>query len=177
MQIDGHTDTTEEIPRPQTRFVRLLLKLPEIISVAMFAALFLTFVAQVFWRFVMRDPLVWTLEVAGLLFVVISLFTAATQMPFREHVSLDLLIDLAPSRVRRVLITLSLLLFAVPMALTLPDTIDVLEWMYRERTHALRFNLGHLFVLMIFFVVACVLRALWGVWQVWRKDDRDAKDT
>ena len=61
MQIDGHTDTTEEITRPQTRFVRLLLKLPEIISVAMFAALFLTFVAQVFWRFVLRDPLVWTL--------------------------------------------------------------------------------------------------------------------
>lgn len=147
---------------------RLLRKAAEIVSVAMFAALFLTFVAQVFWRYVLNDPLVWTLEVAGILFVTLSLFTAATQMPLREHVGLDLVVDLFPPRIRKVLRTFSLLLFAVVMALSLPDTFAVLEWMFRERTYAIRFNLGWLFVLMIGFVIAYVVRAVLAAVLQWR---------
>lgn len=140
----------------------------EILSVAMFAALFLTFVAQVFWRYVLHSPLVWTLEVAGVLFVTLSLFTAATQMPFREHVSLDLVVDLFGPKMRRVLRTLSLSLFALVMALSLPDTVRVLKWMFREHTYVLDFNLGWLFVLMIGFVLAYVLRAVVLVVRMWR---------
>lgn len=146
-------------------------RLAEFASVAMFAALFLTFVAQVFWRYVLRDPLVWTLEVAGILFVALSLFTAATQMPFREHVGLDLFVQLFGPRVRRVLISVSLGLFIIVMAASIPDTIRVLEWMYRERTFAIDFNLGHLFVLMIVFVIAYVLRAVMTVARLWREPD------
>lgn len=176
MKIDEHTDAPPSPPQ-QPRVIKIALRLAEVISVAMFAALFLTFVAQVFWRYVLNAPLVWTLEVAGVLFVSVSLFTAATQMPLREHVSLDLIIDILPNGLRQVLITMSLLLFAVPMVLILPDTFASLEWMYRERTYAIDFNLGHLFVLMIFFVLASVARALWGIWQIWRVSDRDAKDS
>lgn len=153
---------------PWQRAVGAVRKLCEIISVAMFAALFLTFVAQVFWRYVLRDPLVWTLEVAGLLFVAISLFTAATQMAMRDHVGMDLALGLVPPRVRRVLITISLGLFALVMLASLPDTVRVLEWMYRERSYATGFNLGHLFVLMIFFVAAYVLRAAISILNLWR---------
>ncbi len=132
----------------------------EWVSAAMFAALFLIFVAQVFWRYVLREPLVWSLEVAGLLFVIVSLFTAATQMPLREHVALDLVMDLIPRKVAGIMRGVSLLLFAGVMLLSIPDTIRVLEWMYKERTFAIQFNLGHLFVLMIVFVIAYAIRAV-----------------
>jgi TRAP-type C4-dicarboxylate transport system permease small subunit len=143
-------------------------KLCEIVSVAMFAALFLTFVAQIFWRYVLREPLVWTLEVAGILFVTTSLFTAATQMSLRDHVGMDLALGIAPPQVRRWLLTLSLGLFALVMLASVPDTVQVLKWMYRERTYAIGFNLGHLFVLMIFFVIAYVLRAVMAILRLWR---------
>ncbi len=139
------------------------------ISAALFAALFLTFVAQVFWRYVLRDPLVWTLEAAGILFVAVSLFTAATQMPMREHVGLDLLVERLPDLARRVACTLSLAAFAIVMLLSIPDTITVLDWMYRERTYALGFPLGHLFVLMIAFVAIYAARALWEAVALWRR--------
>ncbi len=126
----------------------------------MFATLFLTFVAQVFWRYVLRDPLVWTLEVSGILFVTLSLFTAATQMSLREHVALDLLVDALPKRLSAWLRAFSLLLFAGIMFYSIPDTIRVLEWMYQERTFAIKFNLGHLFLLMIAFVFIYVGRAI-----------------
>ena len=126
----------------------------------MFATLFLTFVAQVFWRYVLRDPLVWTLEVSGILFVTLSLFTAATQMSLREHVSLDLLLDALPKKLSAWLRAFSLLLFAGIMFYSIPDTIRVLEWMYQERTFAIKFNLGHLFLLMIAFVFIYAGRAI-----------------
>lgn len=150
------------------RILAIAHKAAEIVSVSLFAALFLTFVAQVFWRYVLHSPLVWTLEVAGILFVTLSLFTAATQMPFRDHVSLDLVVDLFPSTIGRILRTVSLLLFAVVMVLSLPDTVAVLKWMFRERTYAIDFNLGYLFVLLIIFVVAYVLRAVISVIRMWR---------
>lgn len=139
---------------------RRLTKRAENISALLFAALFLTFVAQVFWRYVLQNPLVWTLEVAGILFVTLSLFTALTQMPMREHVALDLVVDMMPRRLAALLRAQSLILFAVVMLFSIPDTVRVLEWMYRERTFAIKFNLGHLFVLMIVFVTAYALKAL-----------------
>lgn len=166
------SDTPPTGPQTAPTMRRRLLALPrkaaEIVSVALFAALFLTFVAQVFWRYVLNQPLVWTLEVAGILFVTLSLFTAATQMPLREHVSLDLVLDLFPPAIRRVLRTISLSLFALVMVLSLPDTVAVLEWMFREHTYAIDFNLGNLFVLLIVFVVAYVLRAVITVIRLWR---------
>lgn len=155
---------------PWQRVLGAARKLCEIISVAMFAALFLTFVAQVFWRYVLREPLVWTLEVAGILFVTISLFTAATQMPLREHIGMDLVVAALPPRIRRLLLTVSLGLFALVMLASVPDTVEVLKWMYRERAYATGFELGHLFVLMIFFVAAYVLQAVMTIVRLWRTD-------
>ncbi|MEM6384404.1 MAG: TRAP transporter small permease subunit [Pseudomonadota bacterium] len=162
---------TSSAPAPETRTAALLDRiraLAEVLSAALFAALFLTFVAQVFWRYVLDDPLVWTLEVAGLLFVVVSLFTAATQMPIREHVALDLVVEAFPKPVTKLMRSVSLLVFAVVMLLSVPDTLAVLEWMFGERTFALRLNLGWLFVLMIGFVIIYAARALIETIALWR---------
>lgn len=165
------SEGTGRLARAHRVFVRVATAL----SAAMFAALFLTFVAQIFWRYVLNSPLVWTLEVAGLLFVTVSLFTAATQMPFRDHVALDLLVEAVPRRLGGILRALSLIAFGVVMLLSVPDTVRVLEWMYGERTFALRLNLGHLFVLMIVFVVIYALRAFWEAWGHLRgTSERDA---
>ncbi len=153
-------DTNASSASALRQAARYFRRVCEWLSASLFAALFLTFVAQVFWRYVLRDPLVWTLEVAGILFVTVSLFTAATQMGIREHVALDLAMDVLPRRMADILRAISLLLFAVVMLLSLPDTVRVLEWMFRERTFAIKFNLGNLFVLMIFFVLAYALRAV-----------------
>ncbi len=150
-----------------------LIRVCERLSAVMFATLFLTFVAQVFWRYFLRDPLVWTLEAAGILFVTLSLFTAATQMPLKEHVALDLVTDALPKRLSVWLRTASLLLFSAVMLLSIPDTIRVLEWMYKERTFTIKFNLGHLFVLMIGFVVIYAFRAIIDAARLLRRQGGD----
>lgn len=172
---------TEPEPEPRNTSPRGLLfwitQAFEWISAALFAALFMTFVLQVFFRYVLQDPLVWSLEIAGILFVALSLFTAATQMPLREHVALDLVMDMLPRRLTGVLRAISLTVFSIVMLLSIPDIIRVLEWMYKERTFALRFNLGHLFVLMIFFVAIYAIRGLLdAVRQVRNGSDETERD-
>lgn len=161
--------TNETVPKIKARLIRL----SEWLSAIMFATLFLTFVAQVFWRYVLRDPLVWTLEVSGILFVTLSLFTAATQMPLREHVALDLVVEALPKTLSAWLRAFSLLLFAAVMLLSVPDTIRVLEWMYKERTFAIKFNLGNLFVLMIGFVLIYAARAIFDAVRLLRGRHED----
>lgn len=161
--------TNETVPKIKARLIRLC----EWLSAIMFATLFLTFVAQVFWRYVLRDPLVWTLEVSGILFVTLSFFTAATQMSLREHVALDLVVEALPKTLSAWLRAFSLLFFAGVMLLSVPDTIRVLEWMYKERTFAIKFNLGHLFVLMIGFVLIYAVRAIFDAVRLLRGQRED----
>lgn len=163
------TSTRTTLLRLRARLIRVC----EWLSAIMFATLFLTFVAQVFWRYVLRDPLVWTLEVSGILFVTLSLFTAATQMPLKEHVALDLVVEALPRKLSSLLRAFSLLVFAAVMLLSIPDTIRVLEWMYKERTFAIKFNLGHLFVLMIAFVLVYAIRAIIDAVRLLRGQDED----
>lgn len=173
MAVEEDVASSHSQPSRRQGLARRLHKVAEILSVLLFAALFLNYVAQVFTRYVLRDPLVWTLEIAGILFVVLSLWTAATQMPFREHVRLDLIYELFPASAKRVILTISLGMFLVLTLWSIPDTVRVLEWMYQERTFALRFNLGHLFVLMIFFLLAYAARAAWTIIRLWRAGWRD----
>ena len=142
----------------------------ELVSVVLFAGLFLNYVLQVFMRYVMNDPLVWTLEAAGILFIAVSLWTAATLMPFGEHVSFDLVHGRVGPTIRRVMTTISLGAFLILALWSIPDTVRVLDFMYDERTYALEFNLGHLFVLMMFFLLAYAARAGLAVWRIWRDE-------
>ncbi|WP_295811224.1 TRAP transporter small permease subunit [uncultured Nitratireductor sp.] len=173
MAVDENAVNSRGHPSRKHGLTKRLRQAAEILSVVLFAALFLNYVAQVFTRYVLRDPLVWTLEVAGILFVVLSLWTSATQMGFRDHVRLDLIYELFPAAAKRVILTVSLGMFLIFTLWSIPDTVRVLEWMYEERTFALRFNLGHLFVLMIFFLVAYAARAAWTILRLWRSGWRD----
>lgn len=155
------------------RWRAYLRKAAELVSVVLFAALFLNYVLQVFMRYVMNDPLVWTLEAAGILFIAVSLWTAATLMPFREHVGLDLIYGLCGPHVRRVMASVSLGAFMLLALWSIPDTVRVLEFMYDERTYALEFNLGHLFVLFMVFLLAYALRAGLKIVRLWRPGWRD----
>ncbi len=131
----------------------------ETIAVILFALLFLNYVLQVFMRYVMNDPLVWTLEAAGILFISVSLWTAAFCMDFTEHVKFDLLIKALGPIGKRILLSLSLGSFFVLACWSIPDTILLLEYMYDEYTYALNFPMGHLFVLFIIFLIAYAIRA------------------
>lgn len=121
------------------KMVRVLLpKMAEVFCVFGFAALFMVFVLQVFFRYVLNDPLAWTQEVAGILYVWIVCVGAATIVRERDHVSFDLLYDAARPPVRRILALVGTgMIFAILVS-TLYGNYDYIMFTARQKSPTLR---------------------------------------
>lgn len=171
------SETSQALDQPAVPRIKPDLKLwwrrtAETVAVILFAMLFLNYVLQVFMRYVMNDPLVWTLEAAGILFISVSLWTAAFCMDFRDHVNFDLLYKALGPWGKRILLSLTLGTFLVLAFWSLPDTVLLLEYMYDERTYALDMPMGHLFILFIVFLLAYAVKSLYAVYRAYRGDWR-----
>ena len=68
----------------------------ETAGVALFGAMFVTFLLQVFFRYVLNRPLGWTDELTLLLYPWTVFWACAFLVPLRAHVSFDLAYAAAP---------------------------------------------------------------------------------
>ncbi len=66
-------------------------KVITLISNVLFAAMFLVVVLQVIGRYVMRNPFIWTEELARFLYVWLIFFGSATLIKGYEHITIDFL--------------------------------------------------------------------------------------
>lgn len=143
----------------------LIARLEAAVVAALMAALTAVTAAQVFNRYVLNAPLIWSEEAARYLFVWVSMFGAALAMHQGGHFGLVVLLRRSPPRLQTILGTLVTLVVAVFLvvflitgireaelaslqsALTLPITM---EWPYL----ALPLSAG----LMLFHVLAHLVR-------------------
>ncbi|NLY00405.1 MAG: TRAP transporter small permease [Rhodopirellula sp.] len=86
------------------------------IVAALFAATILVVTAQVVWRYVFNNSLVWTEELSRLLFTWIIFIGAALAVKEGTHIGVSLLVDRLPASVRRHLAAARLVLIAVFLA-------------------------------------------------------------
>lgn len=152
---------------------RIWRRFADAVAAGLFAVLLADYILQVFMRYVVNNPLVWTLELSAILFIVVSLWAAAFCMDFKQHVGLDLVYELFGPQGKRIIATVSLGLFIGLGLYSIPDTIRLLPIMYEETTHALEFPVGHLFVLFLIFLGAYVVRAVLRVRNLYRNGWRD----
>src|SRR6185369_12957376 len=95
-------------PRPGTRscwmkWLRSAESAAALVAALIVAMLFAVLVAGVFARYALGRPLAWTDEVAAMLFVWLVFWTGAFVLKIEEHVAFDIVYDLAPPALRRVL--------------------------------------------------------------------------
>ena len=138
---------------------------------ALFALLFLTFLAQISARFGFNKPLPWTDELAVILYVWVILWAAALMVPAREHVAFDLLYNALGSRTRRAMRLLGNVLIGGLAAWALPGAWDYVNFMAREGTPVLGWSFRWVFMPFVLLLVALVLRNLWQAWRTLRGPD------
>src|SRR5690606_26756411 len=81
----------------------------EFIVVVCLSITVITTFLQVFYRYVLKNPLAWSQEVMMISFVYLVLFGAALAVKNKEHLRIDLL-DKAPEAVQKVLRVLELII-------------------------------------------------------------------
>ncbi len=145
-----------------------LRKGAEVVGVAIFAAMFGTFLLQVFMRYALNRPLGWTDELTLILYPWAVFWACAFIVRYRDHVAFDLVYHAVSPPARRVFAVIGALTILALFAAALPATVDYVLFMARERSPVLGWRYDLVFACFPIFLVAVAaymasrLRALLG---------------
>ncbi|OOF84269.1 C4-dicarboxylate ABC transporter permease [Rodentibacter ratti] len=93
--------------------MKIFNKLEEWLGGALFLVIFCILIAQILSRQVFQSPLIWSEELAKLLFVYVGMLGISVAIRKQEHVYIDFLTNLMPTKVRKISNTfVQLIIFA-----------------------------------------------------------------
>lgn len=104
----------------------------------MLAAMFCTFLLQIYSRYVMVQPFGWTLELCQALWVWIVFFGCAFIVRDRDHVTFDILYLAVPPGPRKIFALLSAAAVVVAMVVSFLPTWDWIDFLRIRRSATLR---------------------------------------
>lgn len=129
-----------------------------LVSVVLFATMFLAVLAQVIFRYVLNMPVGWFVEVALNSFLVGAFWTIAWHVPIADHVRFDVVYARVPEAVQHVLRAVSGLVVAALLLTALPAALKYVAVMNRINTGVLKMPLSWVFGIFVVFLVVMSAR-------------------
>jgi TRAP-type C4-dicarboxylate transport system permease small subunit len=145
-------------------------------AAAMLGVMFVAFVVQVVFRYVLNFPVGWTSELTVVLWLWLVLFGAAFVLEEREEIRFDLLSGAVSGRTRRAMGIACALAVLVLYGASLPASWSYVTFMKVERTSYLKIRFDALFSIYIAFLVAILARYAWLLYRAVRGDEAEAPD-
>jgi TRAP-type C4-dicarboxylate transport system permease small subunit len=145
----------------------------ELVAAAMFAALFGTFLIQIFTRYVLNNPTAWTQELTLVLYIWIVFWTCSFILHERDHITFDLISSSLPPRGRRLLAIASTALVVVAFGTALAPSFDYISFMKIVRTPVLRLPFDIVYSIFMVFLVSVIAAALWRIGRLLGRNWRD----
>ncbi len=140
------------------RLGRIVAKAAEVISVVLFAGVFLVFVYKIAMRYLAHDAVAWADEVSVVLFIWIVFIANGLMVEDRRQISFDLLYKHVAPGVQRWLGIARALLIGGILAASLPGALDYIAFLWRERTPVLLWRLDLVYACFGVFMVAVIVR-------------------
>lgn len=129
------------------------------------ASMFVTFLIQILFRYVLNLPLGWTVEYVALVWLWGILFGYAFVIREADIVRLDLLYNAVSPRVQRAMDVVGNLTCAAILAWSLPKAYQYVTFMKIERTAYMLMRFDIAFSIYVPFVVAVIVRLLINAWR------------
>ena len=155
------------------RLLRWIVKAAEGVAAALLAAMFLTFLLQIFSRYVMAQPFGWTLELCLVLWIWIVFFGNAFIVRESDHVTFDILYLAAPRRVRAVFALISAGAIVVALGASFWPTWDWIDFLKIKKSATLKVPMRTIYSVYALFLIVVVARYAWVVWDVLRHGPPD----
>lgn len=143
------------------------------VAVGLLTAIFLTFMLQIISRYVIRQPLGWTLEASLLSWLWLVFWSSAFILKENDHVRFTVLIDHVRPGTRRVYAVFTAVAIIAALAVSLPATFDFVSFMKIEKTSLLKVRFDVVFSVYLIFAVAIIARYVWRIVEIFRGRDRD----
>jgi len=157
--------------------VRWLRKRAEDVLVALIATMFICFLLQIAFRYLLNRPLGWTEEVTVLCWVWVVLWGAAFVLSDPDEIRFDIVYGLVPEPTRRVFTVISGMALIVLFVVSLPATWSYVAFMRREKSAYLGMRFDFLYSIYVFFAIACIVRHARLVWHALRGRDSPEVNT
>jgi C4-dicarboxylate transporter DctQ subunit len=135
------------------------------IAVALLAAMFISFILQIFFRYVVGQPLTWTLEACLVTWLWLVFWVSAFLLDDKDHVKFDIVYTAAPLPVRRVFVVFSAVCIVVAFGSAFPATVDYIAFMKIESSSSLGIRLDYVFACYLIFAVAVLVRYGARAWR------------
>ncbi len=129
----------------------------EAITMAFFLVMFVSVIVGVFWRYVLNDPLIWTVNAATIAFIWAVLIGAGLPNWTNEHIQFDLLYNRMPPGRRRASRISGNVLIIVTFSMPIPATIDYLRFISVDTVTGLPLTFEWAFGAILWFLVMTVL--------------------
>lgn len=130
----------------------------ENVAVAMLAAMFLTFIIQIFARYVLAEPFSWTLELCLTLWLWLVFWGNAFVLDHDDHITFDLFYLAAPTKVRRILSLIIAASIAVGLGYSLYPTWDYIDFLKIKKSATLHIPLRTIFSVYAIFLIAVTIK-------------------
>lgn len=140
------------------KVVRWLHARSKDVGVVLLAAMFLTFVVQVFMRYVVGNPLGWTLEACLLLYLWLVFWFSGFLIKDKEQVYFDVLYAAVQPKTRRIFDIITGTIIVLALAIAYPGIVDYVTFMKVEKTGATQIRLDYVFSIFIIFLPFVVIR-------------------
>jgi TRAP-type C4-dicarboxylate transport system permease small subunit len=150
--------------------IRTLRNAAEAVLVVMMAAMFVAFILQVVFRYVLNWPVGWTDEVCTLVWLWGILWGASFVMANREDIRFDMLYSHLPRPLRRGSTVVASAAFVALMAVSLPATWSYVSFMKVERTASFGLRYDWVFSVHLVFVLSMIVRHTVIVWDALARD-------
>lgn len=148
----------------------------EDVLAAMLAVMFVAFIVQIAFRYLLNFPIGWTQELSAILWLWLVLWGAAFVLRENEEIRFDLIYGAVGPRVRRVMGLITAAAIVVLYTLSLPAVVDYVTFMKVERTPYMHIRFDWLFSIYVVFAVAAIARYLWLGWRALRGEAPEAFD-
>ncbi len=143
------------------------------VAAAMLAAMFLTFILQIFSRYILVSPIGWTLELCLTLWVWIVFWGNAFVVRHKDHVTFDVLYLSVRPGLRRIFALITSAAIAIGFAISLYPTWDYIDFLKIKKSAILAIPLNLVFSIYAVFVIAVVLTYAYRFFLVVRHGDPD----
>ncbi|MDQ0315874.1 TRAP transporter small permease [Amorphus orientalis] len=128
-------------------------------------SLFVSFLIQIAFRYLLNLPLGWTVEWVAIAWLWGILFGYAFVVRESDVIRLDIVYELLPRWARRALDVATGLICAGIFAWTLPHVYEYVTFMSIEKTAYLDIPFDYVFAIYVPFAVAVIVRCLMTVWR------------
>jgi TRAP-type C4-dicarboxylate transport system permease small subunit len=130
----------------------------ENILVLLLTIMFVSFIVQIFYRYVLNNPIGWSEEVIVTTWMWTVLWGAAFVLSEAEEIRFDIIYSNISEPARRVFTIISGVIAIVMYGISLPAAYKYVTFMKVERSAYLHVPIDLMYSVYIFFAVACIVR-------------------